>query len=127
MSLYVRSTLEVPAMVDAVFLGDFPNCMHMSTAVTLDDLNAWKTPEEIGLGSTEEDLLRTYGKPSRVDKVDSKLHKWLIRGYRQGDNLPDVGNKQLVYDADPAISDLSFATFGIRNGKVSFVWLSNSE
>jgi len=63
-----------------VFLGDFPSCMHMSTTVTVDNLNEWRTPEGIGLGSAEEDALRTYGSPVREEKADSTICKAPIRG-----------------------------------------------
>jgi hypothetical protein len=125
--LYVRATVEEHATVAGVLLADFPNCMHMSTTVTTNSLMGWKTPEGIGLGSSEEDVVRNYGKPTREEKTDSKSYKFLIPSYRQGDTSPDVGDKQLVYSAGPAIADLSLAQFGIRNGKVCFILLLYSE
>jgi hypothetical protein len=125
--LYIRSAEAVPPTVDAAFLSDFPNCMHMPAASTTDNLNGWKTPEGIGLGSSEQDVLHAYGKPSREGKPDSKMLRELIEGYQKGDTLPDVGDKELQYGAGPAVGDLSLAKFGTRNGKVSYIWLSYSD
>lgn len=125
--LYLRSAEGVPPTVDAAFLSDFPNCMHMATASTTDNLNRWRTPEGIGLGSSEQDVLHAYGKPSREGKPDSKTYRGLVKGYQKDDTLPDLGDKELQYGAGQAMGDLSLAKFGIRNGKVSYIWLSYSD
>src|SRR5580700_10862979 len=101
--LYLRSAEGVPPTVDAAFLSDFPNCMHIATASTTDNLNRWRTPEGIGLGSSEQDVVHAYGKPSREGKPDSKMLRELIEGYQKGDTLPDVGDKELQYGAGPAV------------------------
>jgi hypothetical protein len=125
--LYLRSAEGVPPTVDAAFLSDFPNCIHMATASTADNLSRWRTPEGIGLGSSEQDVLHAYGKPSREGKPDSKTYRELVKGYQKGDALPDLGDKELQYGAGPTMGDLSLAKFGIRNGKVSYIWLSYSD
>jgi len=123
--LYIRSAEAVPPTVDAAFLSDFPNCLHMPTALTAESLNGWKTPEGIGLGSSEQDVLHAYGKPTRQGKPDSKIYRELVKNYQKGDTLPDLGDKELQYG--PSAGDLSLARFGIRNGKVSYIWLSYSD
>jgi hypothetical protein len=123
--LYLRSAEAVPPTVDAAFLSDFPNCLHMSTALAVDNLNAWKTPEGIGIGSSEQDVLQAYGKALREGKPDSKMYRELVKGYQKGDALPDLGDKKLQYG--PTAGDLSSARFGIRNGKVCYIWLSYSD
>jgi hypothetical protein len=125
--LYLASAEGVPPTVDAAFLSDFPNCMHMATASTTDNLNRWRTPEGIGLGSSDQDVLHAYGKPSQERKPESKTYRELVKGYQKGDTLPDLGDKELQYGAGPAMGDLSLAKFGIRNGKVSYIWLSYSD
>jgi hypothetical protein len=90
----------------------------MPVAFAKDELNGWKTPPGIGLGSSEQEVLHAYGKPSREEKIDSRIYKQLIKGYKKGDSLPDAGEKELVY---------GLARFGMRNGKVSYIWLSYSE
>lgn len=99
----------------------------MPTAATADDLAGWKTSEGIGLGSADTDVLHAYGKPSRGMKTDASVYRELIKGYRRGDVPPAIGDKTLLYDAGPTSGDLSLAQFGIRNGKVSYIWLSYSE
>lgn len=125
--LYLRSAEAVPPTVDAAFLSDFPNCIHMPVASTAENLNRWRTPEGIGLGSSEQDVLQAYGKPSREGKPDSKTYRELVKGYQKDDPLREMGDKELQYGAGPAIGDLSVAKFGIRNGKVSYIWLSYSN
>jgi hypothetical protein len=125
--LYIRSAEAVPPTVDATFLSDFQNCLRMPTALAAENLNTWKTPEGIGLGSSEQDVLHAYGKPTREGKPDSKIYRELVKGYQKGDTLPDLGDKDLQYGAGPAVGDLSVARFGIRNGKVSYIWLSYSD
>jgi hypothetical protein len=125
--LYLRSAEAVPPTVDAVLLADFPICANMPVASAKDELNGWKTPQGIGLGSSGQDVLNAYGKPSREEKIDSRIYKELIKGYKKGDPLPDAGDKELVYGAGATAGDLSSARFGMRNGKVSYIWLSYSE
>jgi hypothetical protein len=125
--LYLRSAEAVPPTVDAVLVSDFPICANMPVAFAKDELNGWKTPQGIGLGSSEQDVLHAYGKPSREEKTDSRIYKELIKGYKKGDPLPDAGDKQLVYGAGATAGDLSLTRFGMRNGKVSYIWLSYSE
>ena len=125
--LYLRSAEAVPPTVDATLLSDFPICANMPVAFAKDELNGWKTPQGIGLGSSEQEVLHAYGKPSREEKIDSRIYKQLIKGYKKGDPLPDAGEKELVYGAGATAGDLSLARFGMRNGKVSYIWLSYSE
>ncbi len=115
-----------PPQVDAVFVSDFPNCTRVPQETIKIDLRAWKTPEGVRLGSSEEDVLKAYGKPSRQDALASKTpndYAELIRGYRKGDKVPGMGEKSLFY----AGKDLQRAEFGIRNGKVSYIFLSSEE
>jgi hypothetical protein len=111
---------------DEVLVSDSPNCLHIPKAVTSDDLHAWKTPEGIGIGSSEQDVLKTYGKPSDRKIIDRLTYRFLIRGYKPSDGDLPLGDEYLFYNGDTA-NDLSAAEFGIRKGKVSFVWLSDSE
>ena len=109
--LYLRSAEAVPPTVDAILLSDFPICANMPVAFAKDELNGWKTPQGIGLGSSEQDVLNAYGKPSREEKIDSRIYKELIKGYKKGDPLPDAGEKELVYGAGATAGDLSLAHF----------------
>jgi hypothetical protein len=123
-SVYLSTGNEEPAQIDTVFLSDFPNCFHWQMRTTEIDPRSWTTPEGIGLGSTEEDLLHAYGKPSSEETINTKnCCQYMLRGFRQGDPLPNVGEKSLRYEG----KELMRATFGIRNGKVSFIWISDAE
>lgn len=116
---------EAPAESDGLFLSDFPNCMHSPVKTATSDLQTWKTPEGIGLGSTEEDVLKAYGKPSREAKTTAheSLAGRLDMGYRGADPKPQIADKGFVYGP----RELEVVEFGIRNGKVSYILLSDSE
>jgi hypothetical protein len=123
-SLYLSTGDSEPPEIDTVFLSDFSNCFHWQIRTTQIDLGSWRTPEGIGLGSTEEELLHAYGKPSSEETINAKnCCQSMLRGFRRDDPLPNVGEKSLSYEG----KELMRATFGIRNGKVSFIWISDAE
>ena len=128
--LYVKTVDDSdPDLAVEVFISDFPNCLHMPRRVTADDLRAWKTPASIGLGSLEKNILKTYGKPSNARKVDltnPRTIAHMISGYRAGDPIPKGAAKAIFYTGDVS-KDLRIVEFGIRNGKVSWIWLSTNE
>lgn len=127
-----------PHNVADVLLSTFPSCMHMKVHLSSGDLLSWKTPEGIGLGSTEADVLKAYGDPSSrtpITGVDSQssqgsrlesIYKFIIRGFRTGDKVPPVGDHDLFYRSKD-LDDLRAAEFGIRDGKVSWIFLSRNE
>jgi hypothetical protein len=98
----------------------------MRKQVTTDDLNAWKTREGVKIGSSEDDVIKAYGKPSSEDKINAQTYRFAIRGYRPTDNVPMIADKMMLYN-DSTGDNLSAAEFGIRSGKVSFIWLSHNE
>ena len=112
------------ADIDVVFLSDVPNCLHKTASATKNSLSEWKTSESIHLGSSEEEVVKVYGKPTREEAAnDAKCCKYMIPGSRKGDHLPDFGQKVLFYEG----MELHQTGFGIRNGRVSFIWISDSE
>jgi len=92
--------------------------MHMPEILTTEDLHTWQTTEGIRLGSSEEEVLNAYGKPPREWKIDAKVAREKIRGLRNGDKLPDVGDKLFFYYGNEFGSTTEF---GIREGKVSYI------
>jgi hypothetical protein len=124
--LYIDTQGSEPGVSGAVFVSDFRNCIHMKIQVTSGGLNAWKTPEGVKIGSSEDDVIKAYGKPSSEDKVNSQTYRFAIRGYRPTDKVPMIANKMLLYN-DLTGDSLNAAEFGIRSGKVSFIWLSRNE
>jgi len=125
--LYLATGHEnLPPQIEAIAVSDFPNCARAPQTTTKNDLHGWKTPEGIGLGSSEEEVLKAHGKPTKVEEAASSgwgEYAELIRGYRKGDKVPDIGDKTLFY----AGQELQRARFGIRNGKVSYIFLSDEE
>jgi uncharacterized protein (DUF433 family) len=116
-----------PDVVDSVLLTDYPNCTHVAVKVTHLNLRAWHTKENIRLGSSEGDVLKAYGTGTAKDiQKDERSMGTLISGYRDGDKVPDIGEKSIFYssldDDDP-----SMAEFGVRKGKVCSISLSDSE
>ena len=112
-------------IVAEVNLSDFSTCMHVPKGlnqITADDLCTWRTPEGVGLGSTEEDVIRAYGKPDYERQLDSKTYHLAVPGYRKTDSPPPVGGKMLVYKGREDESRCTW--FGIRNGRVAWINLS---
>jgi len=117
--------------VGDVMLSSFPNCIDGPVYITPEAMQAWKTEKGIGLGSTTQDILNAYGQPSKDAKIEGTAYRSLI----QGDYLvkesryanvkrPELGERALVY-VNP--DDLRSAAFGIREGKVVWISLGNSE
>jgi hypothetical protein len=117
----VELTDHSPRMMTDVFLSDFQHCWHMPEGidqVTPENLKNWRTPEGIGLGSSEQDVIKAYGKPTDTLKTDVRYVAILL-GLRPRDTAPDVGTKSLEYGIP---SDRTRAAeFGIRNGKVAWI------
>jgi hypothetical protein len=125
--LHFSTNVEETYGVADFLLSDFPNCLHTSKRVTPNLIRTWKTPEGIGLGSSEEDVLKAYGTPSAERKLDPQKPvreaKGLVTGYRAGDKQPRTGDKVIIYGP----RELQAADFGIRDGRVSYIWLKNSD
>jgi hypothetical protein len=125
----VRKAHE-PERAGGVLLSDFCNCYRTTVRVTPENLYAWKTEEGIGLGSTQANVLETYGKPSRKSKIDGTSFRWVIKGdlvegtHYSSDERPERGDSVLIY-TNP--DDLRTAEFGFRAGKVVWIFLSNNE
>jgi hypothetical protein len=118
LSVWTGRNYEWPPEEVWVVLSDFRNCMHIPEIVTQEDLRAWKTPEGVGLGTAEEDVLKAYGKPPRQWKIEAKVARDKIAGLRDTDELPNLGDKLLFYYGTEFSSTIEF---GIRDGKVSYI------
>jgi hypothetical protein len=125
--LHFSTDVEETYGVADFLLSDFPNCLHTSKRVTPNRISAWQTPEGIGLGSSEEDVVKAYGTPSAEKKLDVEKPireiKGLIARYRAGDRKTRIGDKVIVYGP----RELQAADFGIRDGRVSYIWLKDSD
>jgi len=126
-SLHFRTDVESQSAMDDVLISDFPNCLHMPKRIAANGLHSWRTPEGIGLGSSEEDVLHAYGTPSEVKKLDARKPlletNGLLAGYRTADGQPRIGDKIIIYGP----LELQVTEFGMRDGKVSYIWLKDSD
>ena len=126
-SLHFATNVEETSGIADFLLSEFPNCAHRRKAITTRILREWKTPEGIGLGSSEEEVVKAYGAPTTTKKLDTQKPivevKGLLAGYRTGDTRPQAGEKLLVYGP----RELQQVDFGIRDGKVSYIWLKESD
>jgi hypothetical protein len=120
-----------PSEMGGVLLSDFPNCTEMVTQVVSNDLPAWGTEDDIRLGSSVEEVVKAYGKPSREDRIEGTAYRWVIQGdYLVWENR--YTNKARSKREDTVLvyassRDLRTAEFGLRGGKVAWIFLSNSE
>jgi len=110
--------------------------MHATSA----NISNWKTSEGIGVGSSEADVLKAYGKPTSMTRVratksqDAKAKvmtleavcRFVIRGFQKGDKTPKIGDHDLFYRSGNT-DDPSAAEFGIHDGKVTWIFLSQNE
>jgi hypothetical protein len=123
--LWIDRMAHEPGHAGDVLLSDFPNCMDRPQRVTSEDLLTWKADKGVGIGSTEDDVLKAYGKPSRQDKIDRKGYRWVIQGDHSAlEERRERGNRVLVYNVD---DDVRAAEFGIRDRKVAWIFLSQNE
>ena len=126
--LYVDLIHVIPGRVAEVLLSDFPNCIGRARQNTEDDLRAWKTGEGIGLGSSEEEVLEAYGRPSAEEVEDSRNYARAIYGYHpSAKEPPEIGHKSLFYAGILRENEWCSAQFGIRDKKVSWISLSANE
>ena len=110
-------------------LSSFPNCLDEQVEQAIPNVSKWRTEKQIGLGTTESEVRRAYGRPSRQDKRTGTDYQWIIHGSskkrRAGISQAELGEKVLVYQGDT--KDLRIAEFGIRAGVVVWIVLSMNE
>ena len=125
--LWVVARHDDSGLVAETLLSDFPNCLHLRENFSQAALRTWKTKEGIGIGNSDADVLRTYGKPSSVQDLGVHSQHVFVKGALPSDKLQPMGDKALFYHNERTDEDLSAAEFGIRDGKVSYIWLSYNE
>jgi len=88
---------EIPREIDTIFLADFPICALTTTQITADPL-AWATPEGIHLDSSEDHVLRTYGKPDREGDLNpNTCCDYILKHRWTANKVPDLGEKSISY------------------------------
>jgi len=125
--LAIEAIHTEPDKAGEVLLSDFPNCMRMPVGVTAADLREWRTPEGIGLGSSEGEVLRVFGQPTDEYEASPERYRGILGGYHQGDRVPYTEDKDLNYSGPAVWREFNAVGFGIRGGKVSYISLSNNE
>jgi hypothetical protein len=114
------------SLVGDVLIGGSANCLdHTVNAVPSESL-LWKTRQGITVGSTVDDVLDAYGKPSSEEKVSGNSYWWIIHGAAPKPvKAAERGSSVLVYRGDS--TDLRTAQFGVREGRVVWIFLSCNE
>ena len=131
--LYVQPKDNQSGRVANILLSSFPNCRHLPVLATTVDPAVWKTPAGIGIGSTQEAVLRAYGKPVFVGKLDKKSDVGVIAGVHEpGASLASVGDSSYLYsclinEKEGCPNDLRVTRIGFSKGKVVWIHISNSE
>ncbi len=108
-----------------VQLSDFRSCLDIPTQVASHEFAAWRTERGVGLGSSSEEVMKAYGKPSSVESIGSDYRAIIHGAPAHSHRKPEVGTTVLGYTG--ASDDLSAAYFGIRDGKVAWISLSKNE
>ena len=120
-------TAEEREFVGSIFLSIFANCVRNPVHVSPESIAKWKTKEGIGLGSTKQDVLRIYAKPSKHNVIKGDMYQSIIVGGFQGGIYtitpkPDIGYEVFEYTEKDS---LMTAEFGFRKGII--IWISISE
>jgi hypothetical protein len=115
-----------PKEAGAVTLSSFPNCIDNRVYLTKEKLPEWKTEKGIKLGSSVQEVLKVYGRPSKDEKIVGKDYWYVIhRDYGDvKDKSPEIGDRVLAYSHPDVVPS---AAFGIRDGKVVWISMSNEE
>jgi hypothetical protein len=114
--------------IGEMVITDFSNCDAETSSLprTLPQA-AWKTPEGIGLGSSEQDVVRAYGNPAARDPVTAaSIATMKAGGAGKSKEVPaDAGDTMLTYNSD--FAELRLAWILLRHGKVSGIRLADIE
>ena len=118
--------------VQRMFLSSFPNCVHMPVAAAELPPEVWKTPEGIRIGSTKEEVLKSYGQPTWRQTGTFEVTSDEIAGVRtRRQSTPDLGDERFGYSCDlgekEVCDSLEFFEVGFSKGRVVWLEISDSE
>jgi hypothetical protein len=125
--LALASRTDDSRITGEVQLSDFCSCRNRPVALTQEDLKTWKTKEGIGLGTSEGDVLKAYGKPTSRRTFGTLEDDFMlvIWGYHFSRNKrPDIGDTEFIYSTP---EDLQAARFGFRRGRVCWLVVRYDE
>jgi hypothetical protein len=131
--LYVHPKDDRSGQVANVLLSSFPNCQKLPILPATIDPKVWRTSEGIGIGSTKTEIVRAYGKPVFIRKLDRKNDLGVIAGVQEaGASQIEVGDSSYLYSCllnakEGCSDDLRVARMGFSEGKLIWIHMSNSE
>jgi hypothetical protein len=130
--LYISPEHDGSGRVAGVFLSSFPNCEGFPVHSTVIDPTVWRTPEGVGVGRSKEQVLRAYGAPPSSPEIALKDLTTLIAGTSEVKHLTPIGSSSLLYNCAPSdapgcSTDNRATQFGLSDGKVVWIDISDSE
>jgi hypothetical protein len=130
--LYVQGDDEHPGRVSDILLSSFPNCKRIPVVKATIDPNVWKTSDGIGIGSTKEEVLRTYHSPVAVQQPEKSGRGVIAGNYDIRTNHAPVGDSSFLYSCllsakQGCDNDLRVAMMGFSADKLIWIRVSNSE
>ena len=94
----VRISEHDSGSIEFLMLSSFPNCKHMHVTETTIDPSIWKTSEGIGIGSTKQEVLKTYHTPIYDHKLEGLMVRSTIVGLNDSDKGPfQIGDSCYLY------------------------------
>jgi len=114
-----------PDKAGTVFLSGFRNCFGQPLKTTPIDPMRWRTEKGIGIGSASEELAKAYGKPRAIEKIVGGLGPLII-----GAGGPTGGRTQYgqsIWSYPGGDDDARGAQFGIREGKIVWIFVTHNE
>jgi hypothetical protein len=131
--LYTRPIDDESDRVTEILLSSFPNCRGIAIHQTTIDPAKWKTPEGIGIGSTLNEVLQKYGKPSFQMPINTSWARDVIANPRGLDlSRVYIGDLRIVYscfasETEGCLNDSRGTEFGFSKGKIIWIQVSNGE
>jgi hypothetical protein len=127
--LWFEEMAGEPKVVGSVFLSKFPNCFNVPKKNVVIDRAMWRTDKGVGLGSTIAELELAHGKAQAIEKIKGRDFRDLVFGGDPNKVRPELGESVWMYGGPYAgiSDDLRIAYFGIKQGKVVWIFLSHNE
>lgn len=127
--LWITRGADDRNLVRVISLSTFRNCVGQKT-YPAHGFAGWKTEKGIGLGSSRAAITKAYGLPD--ERINARTNR---RDYLPWDNqINDFGailkwlpHGDWVFTYAAPENSLSAASFGIAQGRVQWIWLSDNE
>jgi hypothetical protein len=123
--IWIDKMAHSPAKAGSVFVSRFRNCFGQPLKTTPIDPTKWRTEKGIGIESTSEELLKAYGKPRTIEKVVLGIGPLIVGADGSAGGRPEYG--QSIWSYPGADDDVRGAQFGIREGRIVWIFLTHNE